>query len=151
MINEGSYNLDYMLAEVTVLTAGNKLVVVLRARYDDFHLKENKFIKEKSYKTPPESSYENNNDISNNDKHQTITDEHPNFENDGTVCSISNAHIMDVNNSTLSINSTGSRIFDIDFNNLDYMLAEVTVLTDGNKLVVVLRARYDDFHLKENK
>jgi hypothetical protein len=49
--NEGSYNLDYMLAEVTVLTAGNKLVVVLRARYDDFHLKENKFIKEKSYKT----------------------------------------------------------------------------------------------------
>ena len=49
--NEGSYNLDYMLAEVTELTAGNKLVVVLRARYNDFHLKENKFIKEKSYKT----------------------------------------------------------------------------------------------------
>jgi hypothetical protein len=49
--NEGSYNLDYMLAEVTALTAGNKLVVVLRARYNDFHLKENKFIKEKSYKT----------------------------------------------------------------------------------------------------
>jgi hypothetical protein len=70
---------------------------------------------ENDFTAPPASSYENNNDISNNDKHQTITDEHPNFENDGTVRSISNAHIMDVNNSTLSINSTGSRIFDIDF------------------------------------
>ena len=67
---------------------------------------------ENDFTAPSASSYENNNDISNNDKHQTITDEHPKFENDGSVRSISNAHIMDVNNSTLSINSTGSRIFD---------------------------------------
>lgn len=70
---------------------------------------------ENDFIAPPSSSYENNNDISNTDGHQTITDAFPNSENDGNVLSISNANIMDVNNSALSTNSTGRRIFDIDF------------------------------------
>lgn len=91
-------------SQQTQSTTEDDITRVLRT--DSF---ENDFI------APPASLYDNNNDISNTEGHQTTTDANPNFQNNDTVRQISNTNIMDVNNSTVSTNSTGGRVFDIDF------------------------------------